>query len=272
MHNYDYELIPPDSAEHAELVVKCQENWWLQKGSIPWQDGPYLEEYPYEFVCTDDLDALQAYFQRGNYTVKQGIFYKDTLVFIQQESGGDEWWTLKRNSHENGKWVAFESWSFGPVEWYDRKFSSIIASMELATIEQCKGLTYGISENDDLLWSVGEPGACPWEGASADTCWCYARGKEYELSIYGQEDNSGYRADVLSAIDQRLLYSQEDLANPIAAANEAVNWVKDYRKNGESELFRMRSQESSIARAAALRENARAFAESKENEAVGRVR
>ena len=39
-----------DDETAAELVAKCQENGWLMRGGYPWQDDPYLEEYPYEFA------------------------------------------------------------------------------------------------------------------------------------------------------------------------------------------------------------------------------
>ena len=39
-----------DERTKRELADKCQENGWLRRGGYPWQDDPYLEEYPYEFA------------------------------------------------------------------------------------------------------------------------------------------------------------------------------------------------------------------------------
>ena len=36
-----------DERTKRELADKCQENGWLRRGGYPWQDDPYLEEYPY---------------------------------------------------------------------------------------------------------------------------------------------------------------------------------------------------------------------------------
>ena len=145
-----YETIPPESKEHEELVLKCQDNWWLKRGGIPWEEDPYLEDYPYEFARVDDIDSLRGFFMNGCWAVRQGVVYHD-LAFIQQDDGGDDWWTLKR---DGDKWAPFESWSFDIAKWYPNKFSSISASMELATVTQCKSLAYGLPEND-LTWKVG---------------------------------------------------------------------------------------------------------------------
>ena len=43
-----------DERTKRELTDKCQENGWLRRGGYPWQDDPYLEDYPYDIreACT----------------------------------------------------------------------------------------------------------------------------------------------------------------------------------------------------------------------------
>lgn len=126
--------------EHEELVEKCQENGWLKVGGYDWQDDPFLEEYPYEFMRIDDIDALREHFGRGNWAIRQGVVFDD-LAFINQVNGGDEWWTLKRDGEG---WMAFESTSFAYViEAKGRAaFETLVRSMQLATPAQCKALDY----------------------------------------------------------------------------------------------------------------------------------
>ena len=50
---------PVDGGLHEALVAKCQENGWLKRGGYDWQDDPWLEEYPYEFVEAEDVSALR---------------------------------------------------------------------------------------------------------------------------------------------------------------------------------------------------------------------
>ena len=50
---------PVDRGLHEALVAKCQENGWLKRGGYDWQDDPWLEEYPYEFVEAEDVSALR---------------------------------------------------------------------------------------------------------------------------------------------------------------------------------------------------------------------
>lgn len=84
-----------DERTKRELTDKCQENGWLRRGGYPWQDDPYLEEYPYEFAKAGSVEELRGFFAHGNWALRQGIVYED-LAFVQQVDGGDEWWTLKR--------------------------------------------------------------------------------------------------------------------------------------------------------------------------------
>ena len=127
-----------DERTKRELTDKCQENGWLRRGGYPWQDDPYLEEYPYEFAKAGSVEELRGFFTHGNWALRQGIVYED-LAFVQQVDGGDEWWTLKR---DGSGWLAFESWSFGRIVQEPERFSHAIECMHRATPEQCKRLEY----------------------------------------------------------------------------------------------------------------------------------
>ena len=78
-----------DERTKRELADKCQENGWLRRGGYPWQDDPYLEEYPYEFAKAGSVEELRGFFAHGNWALRQGIVYED-LAFVQQVDGGDE--------------------------------------------------------------------------------------------------------------------------------------------------------------------------------------
>ena len=131
---------PLDEEAREQLGSKCQENVWLNVGDYDWQDDPFLEEYPYEFMRIDDIDALREHFGRGNWAIRQGVVFGD-LAFINQVNGGDEWWTLKRDGEE---WVDFESTSFAYIiEAKGRAaFETLVRSMQLATPARCKTLDY----------------------------------------------------------------------------------------------------------------------------------
>ena len=131
-----FELI--EDREHNLLVKKCQENGWLRKNGFAWQDDPYLEEYPYRFYKTQDIESLRNVFVHGNRAIREGFIYKD-LAFIQQVDGGDEWWTCKRFDNE---WVAFESWSFSQFARDPIEFKDAILHMQYATKKECTSLDY----------------------------------------------------------------------------------------------------------------------------------
>ena len=72
-----------DERTKRELADKCQENGWLRRGGYPWQDDPYLEEYPYEFAKASNVEELRGFFAHGNWALRQGIVYED-LAFVHR--------------------------------------------------------------------------------------------------------------------------------------------------------------------------------------------
>lgn len=97
-----YNMVPVTAEEQESLEAICQENGWLKRGGYPWQDDPYLEEYPYEFDRCFSMEDLSDFFKAGNWAIRQGVVYGD-LAFIQQVDGDDEWWTLKQDGESWGK-------------------------------------------------------------------------------------------------------------------------------------------------------------------------
>lgn len=93
--HYDYEAMWGNLKKvapslHESLVAKCQENLWLRRSGILFENDPYLElDSPYSFVEVEELETLEVFFYHGNWSIRQGIVYGD-LVFINQVNGGDE--------------------------------------------------------------------------------------------------------------------------------------------------------------------------------------
>lgn len=122
----------------AELEEACQSNGWLKRGGFPWQDDPFMGDYPYTFTRACDLESLKSYFTQGNHAIREGVVIDD-LAFIQQENDGDEWWTLKR--FDDG-WLHFESISFNCIIDNAKHFECLIGDLRAATKQECKSLSY----------------------------------------------------------------------------------------------------------------------------------
>jgi hypothetical protein len=125
--------------EQDALVQKCQENPWLKRFGLPFQEDPMMElDYEYIFTEVETVEELEKLLARGNWAIRQGFVYKN-LVFINQVNGGDEWWTLKE--FEDGELVAFESITFLPII-KEGKFKDLIERLLKADKEQCLTLQY----------------------------------------------------------------------------------------------------------------------------------
>lgn len=133
-------LLDLPKPEHDALEKKCQDNGWLKKGGYDFEDDPFLElDSPYSFVRAKDLNTLEMYFMNSNWSIRQGIVFKN-LAFINQVNGGDEWWTLKYDE-ENRKWVAFESITMHSfIE--KNTFRNLMRRLLEAPIELCLALNY----------------------------------------------------------------------------------------------------------------------------------
>ena len=127
-----------------ELEQKCQDNAWLKRGGVIFEDDPCAEnDYTYCFTECKTIEELKEYFLRGNWAIRQGFIY-NSLAFINQVNGGDEWWTVKK--FPDGKLIAFESiTAIRIIETGDHNgnpFEEFIGCMLRATKEQCRKLTY----------------------------------------------------------------------------------------------------------------------------------
>ena len=130
--------------ERESLVAKCQENGWLMRNGFAWQDDPFLEDYPYDFAITDDVERLRGAFAQGNWAIRQGFAYRD-LCFVQQVDGGDEWWSLKRCATG---WTAFDSCSFERMAQEPERFRANIENMARMTPEECREGKWHVSKLD----------------------------------------------------------------------------------------------------------------------------
>lgn len=131
----------PVSQELQEtLVAHCQRNCWVKRHGIPFHEDPCLEaDSPYSFCEIEELPMLKLFFEHGNWSIRQGVVYKD-LFFCNQVNGGDEWWTC-RFDPAAGAYFPFESVTFREVIRRG-EFETLLADMLAATVEQCKKLEY----------------------------------------------------------------------------------------------------------------------------------
>lgn len=208
-----FNMIPVTEEERESLIEKCQENSWLKRGGYDWQDDPWLEEYPYDFSRIPTIQDLADYFSSGNWTIRQGVLFGD-LAFIQQVNGGDEWWTLKKLP--DGSWLNFESYTMSFILPDMSRFTRAIASMQLATPEECKHLEYSIPETS-LTWE-GE--AFPDESSG----YVRAHSDSFELEVIASRIGRGVsmtaQEDMLDGLDSE---NFDTLLEQIRAAVEKAD-------------------------------------------------
>lgn len=144
-------------AEKDSLIEACQRNAWLKHGGIPWEDDPYLEDYPYEFSRAESIEALKGFFEHGNWALRQGVLFGD-LAFINQINGGDEWWVLKNLGE--GSWLDFESMNMGAIAKDSSDFIRNVAGMQLATEDECRTKEY-CAPRTEMIW---QGDAFPFDG------------------------------------------------------------------------------------------------------------
>ena len=85
----------------GNLSAVCDKNPWL---------GNYLEypdyDYGYTFEELANMETLMDRMEHGNWSIRTGFIY-ESLAFVQQVNGGDEWLTLRKTAP--GEWESFES-------------------------------------------------------------------------------------------------------------------------------------------------------------------
>lgn len=218
-----------DEETALSLEDKCQENRWLRRGGCAWQDDPYLEDYPYEFARLDDIEDLRAFFAHGNWALRQGIVCGD-LAFVNQDDGGDEWWTLRRT--QDG-WLAFESWALEGMAKDPVAFSRLITSMQMATLEQCRRIRYMLPESESRLeWGFSSSEALAWNGQMVRCRSFCALTDGYEASLYERPSFPGYVLDVVDCKAGSILVHREGIEDVLAAALEAEHTIASPAHDG----------------------------------------
>lgn len=212
MKDVNNSMRPADTVTTCALITRCQENGWLKFGGYPWQDDPYLEEYPFEFSVVDDVNSLRAIFTQGNWAIRQGFIYED-LAFIQQVDGGDEWWTLKNTGTD---WLAFESWSFGSLVHYPTRFEHAIACMHAASPEQCERLEY--------MKDINSPHTELQKESSSD--------KSLQTRAQETREGSAALSDSRSAEAQRAESIKQFTETNVSVRGKRNQWDKCLSRNG----------------------------------------
>lgn len=220
-----------DDTTMDSLIAKCQENEWVKRGGYAWQDDPYLEEYPYSVSATESLDELREYFRHGNWAIRQGVIFKD-LAFIQQDDGGDEWWTLKRIG-SNGvasDWLAFESWSFHEAAQDPHEFSDIITSMLAASIQECQRLEYGLPRFD-VPWELGVSAAKDWDGEDVECRSLKSREGSYEIIAYERPSFEGAMLEIFDCETRCIIALENECDSITKAAKSSKDMVAKMIEN-----------------------------------------
>lgn len=120
---------------HEELVNKCQENSWLKINSpVFLMESLSERDYPYSFTECLNPEELLEKIGEGNWPIRKGFIY-NSLAFINQVNGGDEWWALKKLPDDSIH--RFESLSFGPKiragkDWGGRQLADVIRDLDAA--------------------------------------------------------------------------------------------------------------------------------------------
>lgn len=214
-----------DGRTYRSLVAKCQENGWVMKGGYPWQDDPFLEEYPYDFAVCANLEDLRRTFAHGNWAIRQGFLYDD-LAFVQQVDGGDEWWTLKRvvDVGDEGDWIAFESWAFAPsancpLGTTADTFTNAIRSMQMATPAQCRQLVYTLPEGSPS-WNFDITSEIDFDHVPHVCRNFSAQMADYGLKVYERPDIDGFAAELFDGLSKRIVISEDGIKSALDAAKD----------------------------------------------------
>lgn len=214
-----FNMHPLTEEEQRSLEAKCQENDWLKRGGIAWEDDPYMEEYPYSFDRCFSMQDLQDFFKQGNWPIRKGVVYGD-LAFIQQVNGGDEWWTLKKD--EAGNWHDFESICFKQIAGDISELTRHIAGMRLATVEECIDHKY-LPPESDMQWTGN---AFPY----LDDGWVSVRNCDFCIHI--EQNHMGKLLTVNAPAEEYMIDQSQDgqtLLEVIKAQIEAANRYKSER-------------------------------------------
>lgn len=110
----------------ATWLAIGEANRWICRACDP----PFTRRL---FTRCGDAEGLKAGLAHGNWCLGSA-FYLNTLCFIEQTNGDDEWLVIKEN-------VAFESVSCGALI-AGGTFDSFLARIEAASLYACATLRY----------------------------------------------------------------------------------------------------------------------------------
>lgn len=121
------------------LIRICQTNPWIKIGSCEFEPEGFCVEsdYPYGLRRYFSREHLREFFEHGNWGIRSAVVF-DSLIFVQQVNGGDEWWTLKIDGDQL---VPFESMSMARII-ENGHYDNIMDRLLQATAEQCRKLEY----------------------------------------------------------------------------------------------------------------------------------
>lgn len=228
-----YNMVPVTAEEQESLEAICQKNGWLKRGGYPWQDDPYLEEYPYEFDRCFSMEDLSDFFKAGNWAIRQGVVYGD-LAFIQQVDGGDEWWTLKQDGPD---WVPFESLSLQAIAKERSELVRYVAGMRIATVDECKHLNY-LPISAGLTWGGN---AFPY----LDDGSVIARGENFLMSVEGNYLGKMLTFKGIDLID--ITEEEQEGMTLLQAINAQLKAYEAQTKEPATPTLEQRSQEARLA-------------------------
>lgn len=224
--------IEVDESTKSSIIAKCQENEWVRKGGYAWQDDPYLEDYPYGVLATESLEDLREYFHHGNWAIRQCVIYKE-LAFVQQDDGGDEWWTLRRTADSGSAkdWFAFESWSFRYITQDPHEFSDAITGMLAASLYELQHLEYSLPRLDEP-WVRTVAQATSWSGDEVECQSLKSRFGDYEIKTYERPSFEGAMLEIFNTEEKCIVFSNAIADTVTKAAKDASDMASLMKEKG----------------------------------------
>lgn len=68
---------------NQQLVKKCQENIWLKRGGVMFEDDPFAEfDYEYSFHRCSSLEELKNKFLQGNWSIRWDSSFVKIYILI----------------------------------------------------------------------------------------------------------------------------------------------------------------------------------------------
>ena len=122
------------------IINECEKNPWLKGG----KNLTDMDDYQYSFTWKN-VHELKDIFRHGNWALRMGLCLQinknESLIFVQQVNGGDEWLTLK---HTGSHVFAFESISWGIIieKYGNIEYNHTMNRLINATDDQLKKLDY----------------------------------------------------------------------------------------------------------------------------------